>query len=108
MTLPRISTRRCVPLHREPDGVTRAVASELRGVVVHRFIGVDADIGIGDMAIGIFQVRREELADLAALAVGLEGLDRKSTRLNSSHVRISYAVFCSIKYTLLVSLILSI
>src|SRR5690554_7993544 len=26
------------------------------------------------MAIGIFQVRREELADLAALAVGLEGL----------------------------------
>src|SRR3989442_3282280 len=23
-----------------------------------------------------------------------EGLDRKSTRLNSSHVRISYAVFC--------------
>src|SRR5690554_5451869 len=24
----------------------------------------------------------------------LEGLDRKSTRLNSSHVRISYAVFC--------------
>src|SRR5690554_7783782 len=24
----------------------------------------------------------------------LTGLDRKSTRLNSSHVRISYAVFC--------------
>src|SRR5690554_7705956 len=24
----------------------------------------------------------------------IEGLDRKSTRLNSSHVRISYAVFC--------------
>src|SRR5690554_7790101 len=24
----------------------------------------------------------------------LEGKDRKSTRLNSSHVRISYAVFC--------------
>src|SRR5690625_6205523 len=24
----------------------------------------------------------------------LEGLDRKSTRLNSSHVAISYAVFC--------------
>src|SRR3989442_11505132 len=26
--------------------------------------------------------------------VGLHGADRKSTRLNSSHVRISYAVFC--------------
>src|SRR5690554_7687048 len=25
---------------------------------------------------------------------GLHGADRKSTRLNSSHVRISYAVFC--------------
>src|SRR3989442_9771967 len=24
----------------------------------------------------------------------VQGLDRKSTRLNSSHVRISYAVFC--------------
>src|SRR5690606_41225518 len=24
----------------------------------------------------------------------IEGLDRKSTRLNSSHVKISYAVFC--------------
>src|SRR5436305_2242967 len=26
--------------------------------------------------------------------VEVQGLDRKSTRLNSSHVRISYAVFC--------------
>src|SRR5690606_39932319 len=25
---------------------------------------------------------------------GRQGLDRKSTRLNSSHVKISYAVFC--------------
>src|SRR5690606_40625242 len=25
---------------------------------------------------------------------GTEGVDRKSTRLNSSHVKISYAVFC--------------
>src|SRR5204862_7724730 len=28
------------------------------------------------------------------LAVGPTGADRKSTRLNSSHVEISYAVFC--------------
>src|SRR3712207_7719326 len=26
--------------------------------------------------------------------IGLEALDRKSTRLNSSHANISYAVFC--------------
>ena len=45
----------------------------------------------------------EEAADLGALADGrvradlgdvLAQLDRKSTRLNSSHDRISYAVFC--------------
>src|SRR5690606_41569709 len=30
----------------------------------------------------------------AAQALVLPGLDRKSTRLNSSHVKISYAVFC--------------
>src|SRR3989442_7914753 len=36
-----------------------------------------------------------EDADLAALYVGMHtATDRKSTRLNSSHVRISYAVFC--------------
>src|SRR3989442_6896920 len=29
-----------------------------------------------------------------AAAITGQGLDRKSTRLNSSHVRISYAVFC--------------
>src|SRR5690606_39415524 len=29
-----------------------------------------------------------------ALQIELDNLDRKSTRLNSSHVKISYAVFC--------------
>src|SRR3712207_7315917 len=46
------------------------------------------------------ELRREELvlpsegppADLQADGVGV--LDRKSTRLNSSHANISYAVFC--------------
>src|SRR5690554_259322 len=38
----------------------------------------------------------EELAQIERLEVqvALLPLDRKSTRLNSSHVRISYAVFC--------------
>src|SRR5690606_4857196 len=38
------------------------------------------------------------LVELSAAVVGklarLSGIDRKSTRLNSSHVKISYAVFC--------------
>src|SRR5690606_41321181 len=32
--------------------------------------------------------------DAEAVASALSMLDRKSTRLNSSHVKISYAVFC--------------
>src|SRR3712207_8293396 len=39
------------------------------------------------LAVGV-QVHREEQP------VGDQGLDRKSTRLNSSHANISYAVFC--------------
>src|SRR5690606_41277861 len=34
------------------------------------------------------------LADRHAASAGTATLDRKSTRLNSSHVKISYAVFC--------------
>src|SRR3989442_11907987 len=42
----------------------------------------------GDRGGALDAVRR------AAAALGTLGEDRKSTRLNSSHVRISYAVFC--------------
>src|SRR3712207_8281107 len=38
-------------------------------------------------------VRREERRE-PAIAGRLRGRDRKSTRLNSSHANISYAVFC--------------
>src|SRR5437660_9724765 len=36
----------------------------------------------------------QDLADILAIPVDRPDLDRKSTRLNSSHVAISYAVFC--------------
>src|SRR5256885_11052446 len=36
----------------------------------------------------------QTLRDLNALVGELRGADRKSTRLNSSHLVISYAVFC--------------
>src|SRR3712207_9522030 len=40
----------------------------------------------------------DEQGDVLRIGVGVEGLDvgldRKSTRLNSSHANISYAVFC--------------
>src|SRR3989442_11715825 len=38
--------------------------------------------------------RRQWHLDFPARPVEVVPLDRKSTRLNSSHVRISYAVFC--------------
>src|SRR5256885_9873473 len=45
------------------------------------------------------QPRREQAVQVLARVrardrVGLVGVDRKSTRLNSSHLVISYAVFC--------------
>src|SRR3989442_8675570 len=51
-----------------------------------------AFIGMGTASVVMAHPIMTTFAMLAAV-VGLQ-LDRKSTRLNSSHVRISYAVFC--------------
>src|SRR5690606_40843832 len=45
----------------------------------------------GDLAIGIPSVKQEPKLPKRGTE---EWSDRKSTRLNSSHVKISYAVFC--------------
>src|SRR3712207_8754924 len=47
-------------------------------------------VGRADAAVGSPDLRVPE----GLLAVGVEPEDRKSTRLNSSHANISYAVFC--------------
>src|SRR5436305_11828043 len=41
-----------------------------------------------------FPATRRSAPNLLLMENGLSSEDRKSTRLNSSHVRISYAVFC--------------
>src|SRR5690349_23481377 len=41
-----------------------------------------------------FVVRRTKMAEAKIAQAEAQALDRKSTRLNSSHVEISYAVFC--------------
>src|SRR5690606_39487068 len=41
-----------------------------------------------------FRLVEAKLLEARVDVIALAGLDRKSTRLNSSHVKISYAVFC--------------
>src|SRR5690606_39622008 len=55
-------------------------------------VDVDPEGGRGDL-------RRLDPVVLLRLGVRLAALDRKSTRLNSSHVKSSYAVFCLKKKT---------
>src|SRR3712207_7270269 len=63
-------------------------------------LAVEADADVADAGVGALQPRHQGAAEVTGdplrLAVGLQdaGLDRKSTRLNSSHANISYAVFC--------------
>src|SRR3712207_7063190 len=57
---------------------------------------VDAPVVHGALARPRVEDRLDGLLELLARVVGevVEPLDRKSTRLNSSHANISYAVFC--------------
>src|SRR5690606_41130940 len=66
------------------------------------YVQLDAPVGtarLGDVDLaytdGVFAslTRKIQGADVEG-AVPAFGADRKSTRLNSSHVKISYAVFC--------------
>src|SRR3712207_7167798 len=54
----------------------------------------EVDTGIGGAVAAAVGERLEKLGH------GLQVLDRKSTRLNSSHANISYAVFCLKKKTM--------
>src|SRR3712207_8614212 len=56
---------------------------------------VDADLQFGDVAGALHLMPEHSIADAARLNGTLDNMaDRKSTRLNSSHANISYAVFC--------------
>src|SRR3712207_7769214 len=67
------------------DGLVEVV-EERDHLDVHEWVGRPEDLG----------------SDLGVLSVAapLLALDRKSTRLNSSHANISYAVFCLKKKTI--------
>src|SRR5436309_9781109 len=68
------------------NGFTRAVLNELRKPPASNKL---TDFTTLILAIGVFLL---SASSAFATTKGLR--DRKSTRLNSSHVKISYAVFC--------------
>src|SRR3712207_7352594 len=71
-------------LHQHLVGVRRAVEGAGARAVIGLGLGFQ-ELGAADLAFGV------ELADARLFVIGQ---DRKSTRLNSSHANISYAVFC--------------
>src|SRR3712207_8222115 len=61
----------------------------------NEFIDPDTGLPIGTVRIPAFLVHNDKIVcSRGTLLKAEEHLDRKSTRLNSSHANISYAVFC--------------
>src|SRR5436189_2172582 len=76
-------------IRRPPRSTLFPYTTLFRSLVRERLVDVDAEV---------LALEALEVHDHARL-VNLKGLDRKSTRLNSSHRCISYAVFCLKKKT---------
>src|SRR5690554_5831689 len=75
-------------------GTMAQIVHQYGGVNGLRFFGTDV-LSLGPQ--GLHGLRHQVHAAQGMLKAGVGGTrvqDRKSTRLNSSHVRISYAVFC--------------
>src|SRR5690606_14346708 len=78
----------------------RVFQSQLGGADDLRAVDVEQAVGIGAIEARFKNIRFRTKAGTHRVGVAFkqktaaEHLDRKSTRLNSSHVKISYAVFC--------------
>ena len=86
--------------HSVPVGEDQVPHIELTREVARRFnklyCGIDENIEDDDPIMaeqGVFPIPRADVGKVGKL-IGTDGVDRKSTRLNSSHKPISYAVFC--------------
>src|SRR5206468_11061191 len=92
-----LSLHDALPILPAAAAAARADAVELFGVPLHPLTmsGTVDRIGALMRAGG----RHQHVALNAAKVVALRDEDRKSTRLNSSHDQISYAVFCLKKKT---------
>src|SRR5690606_41740647 len=92
--------RRAFPTRRSSDLATPAELARNRdrgdtwGVTVQHRVRESQPDSSGAVARAIATLRSGGHRITAARRAVIEVLDRKSTRLNSSHVKISYAVFC--------------
>src|SRR5690625_6195492 len=82
------------------DENTKAVAEEIRALG-RKATTFQADVSKRDDVFSAVDHTEQELGNLHIMVnnAGIASIDRKSTRLNSSHVAISYAVFCLKKKT---------
>src|SRR3712207_7419151 len=83
----------------EANGATLRVAFDPRLKLEFHGTKITSDAGLLpfrdlDDALGLTDLAGEALTDTRTGQNGRHTLDRKSTRLNSSHANISYAVFC--------------
>src|SRR5690606_20102453 len=96
---PGAADRRLVDRDDTCRGGDRAV--DQRTLPRARHAGDDDKDAEGNVDVDVLQIVRRRVADLQLVGRLPDGVlelrpvvDRKSTRLNSSHVKISYAVFC--------------
>src|SRR3712207_8521474 len=90
------------PLFPSPTLFRSGHASSTRSVTVAAGQTATADFALGTqalmldslVAVGYTTQRRTTVSDAVAEVSAEDIQDRKSTRLNSSHANISYAVFC--------------
>src|SRR5436305_8961639 len=89
-TARRIGTAKLRNFFRElgPGLITGAADDDPSGISTYSVAG--ASFGYGQLWTALFSFPLMTAVQLMCARLG----DRKSTRLNSSHVRISYAVFC--------------
>src|SRR5690625_6721369 len=92
-----------MPIHVQP-----LISHSLIGILWQRFFNsaINASLFFGEIFIlpknvVLLKISSPSLDDniLCPVKIAVVGEDRKSTRLNSSHVAISYAVFCLKKKT---------
>src|SRR5699024_11288237 len=86
----------CFPTRRSSDLIGHLLGIEQSVLLSILIMVIWAVIYITSASLGLYKgiKKLSNLNVYLALALALFVIDRKSTRLNSSHVSISYAVFC--------------